>query len=338
MSCINAKWIYKEGYYKELNWRTVYTGKDYYEVGCWSKCGTCENCMNEKANNWLVRNYFEEKRHAKKSFITLTYEHSPLILVKKDLQDYIKRLRTNLDRSTGEKIKIFTAGEYGDSKKRPHFHVIIYGWQDENAKYLNVNKKGNVYYQSDLIHDTWGKGRTSYQKFDTNEIAYLSLYNTPNEIYKKEYLLNKSSLKKLESYAYSNITHLNKNLLKEIEMLRKKVEESKSGYIAIKEFNTWSQSLGWEMFEKEYINSKEYAFEHYIKDGTFVTPTPWIKKLANKYGDVRAMQELIRREENMVRETNEAKYKGKILIEQATKKKREILEWNDTKKTGKGIL
>ena len=121
MGCPNSKWIYKKGTYLELNWRTVMTGKEDYEVGCWAKCGTCSSCMNEKANNWLVRNYFEEKKHEKKSFITLTYEHSPLILVKKDLQDYIKRLRINLDRRTGEKIRIFTAGEYGDVNKRPHY-------------------------------------------------------------------------------------------------------------------------------------------------------------------------------------------------------------------------
>lgn len=338
MSCINAKWIYKEGYYKELTWREVYTGNNYYQVGCWSKCGTCSSCMNEKANNWLVRNYYEEKRHVKKSFITLTYEHSPLILVKKDLQDYVKRLRTNLDRSTGEKIRIFTAGEYGDVNKRPHYHLIIYGWQDEKARYLDVNKKGNVYYTSDLIKDTWGQGRVSYQKFGTDEIAYLALYNTPNEIYKKEYLLNKNSLNKLEQYANSNIKHLSKNLLKKIKELRKKVEESKTGYVSIKEFNTWSQALGWEIFEDEYINSKDYAFEHYIKEGVFPTPTPWLKKLANKYGDVRAMEELLRREKQMQQETNEQRYKAKCLMENAAKKKTDILEWNDTKKTKKAVL
>ena len=145
-------------------------------------------------------------------------------------------------------------------------------------------------------------------------------------------------MNKLEQYANSNIKHLSKNLLKKIKELRKKVEESKTGYVSIKEFNTWSQALGWEIFEDEYINSKDYAFEHYIKEGVFPTPTPWLKKLANKYGDVRAMEELLRREKQMQQETNEQRYKAKCLMENAAKKKTDILEWNDTKKTKKAVL
>ena len=105
--CLNPKLIYKKGHYKEDNYR----GKkgELYELGTYSKCGCCEQCINDKMNNWVVRNYWESKRHVRKSFITVTYEENPYILVKKDFQDFLKRLRIHLDRSTGEKVRFFEA-------------------------------------------------------------------------------------------------------------------------------------------------------------------------------------------------------------------------------------
>lgn len=44
-------------------------------------------------------------------------------MVKKHLQDYIKRVRKN----TGKKLKYFAVGEFGEKSHRPHYHLIMYG-------------------------------------------------------------------------------------------------------------------------------------------------------------------------------------------------------------------
>lgn len=44
------------------------------------------------------------------------------VLHYKDLQDFFKRLRYNLN---GQKFIYFACGEYGDTTKRPHYHVVI---------------------------------------------------------------------------------------------------------------------------------------------------------------------------------------------------------------------
>ena len=317
--CLNPKWIYKKGFYKSDNYRG-YKGQ-FYELGTFSKCGHCEQCINEKCNNWLVRNYYEEKSHQEKSFITLTYKDNPYIIVKKDLQDFIKRLRIYLDRyENGRKIRIYACQEYGERYNRPHGHVIIYGWEDKKAKYLEINQKGNIVYQSNIIQKIWGLGRTSYQKFDENEVPYISLYNTAKETYKKCMLVNREKIKKLEKYAKTTYYKFNdnarKNLLKELKEIKKEFEKSKSKYLAIKEYNTWSIALGWENFYKEFLkNSENYAFIEYIGESEFPTPSPWVKKLANM-GYYSAIKEMYRREQEIIQSKNEEEeiQKNKDLI------------------------
>ena len=65
-------------------------------------------------------------------FVTLTYDEQNLprddkgrgILVKKDLQDWLKRFRAAID---PVKIRFYGVGEYGDKNWRPHFHVLLFG-------------------------------------------------------------------------------------------------------------------------------------------------------------------------------------------------------------------
>lgn len=338
--CLNPKWVYKQGRYKESNYRGE--KGQFYELGTWSKCGSCETCVAERANNWLVRNYYEERAHQKKCFITLTYAENPYILVKKDMQDFLKRLRTNLDRSTGEKIRVFTNGEYGTINNRPHHHIIIYGWEDDQAKLIDINKKGNTVYQSKLIHETWGLGRTSYQNWHENEVPYIALYNTAQESFKRSYKLSREKIRVLERIAKNNIRmpeQQRKNLYKELSEYYEILEKEKKQYLQVKEYNTWSQSLGWEEFQKEYYRNNQYDFTEYINGTQFVvsTPSSWIKKLANE-GDIQAAQEMFRRESEIIMSRTEAEERGKSIIKIMERRKKEIMDWRDQKTETEGIF
>ena len=330
--CLKPKWIYKKGNYKENNYRGL--KGDFYELGTFAKCGTCSQCLADKANNWVVRNWYEEKAHTKKCFLTLTYAESPIILVRKDLQNFMKRFRQYLDYyENGTKIRIFYAGEYGTVRNRPHYHIIVYGWEDTNAKYLCINDKKQIVLQSDIIQKIWGLGRTSYQNFSTKEAPYISLYNTNKETFKKAYKINRQKLKKLEDYAKTNARlndAIRKNMLEEINAARRALEDEKVKYYMIKEFNGWSTALGWEEFEKAYYTSEKYVFTEYIEDCEYLTPSPWLKKLANA-GDIQAAIELKNREEQADKETNEEVARMKAEIRESMKKKTEIFEWTDKK-------
>lgn len=353
--CLSPKWIYKKGFYKESNYRG--NKGDFYELGTYSKCGSCEACINEKSNNWVIRNYYEQKGFGEKAcFITLTYKENPIFLVKKDLQDFIKRFRYEINKEYLEKQKYakknysprvfelwkqihedeyiraryFAAGEYGSAKGRPHFHLIIYGWTDENIKLLDVNKKKNILYKSEIIEKTWGLGRTTYQKFNEYEVPYIALYNTAQETFKKAYKLTMEKVKALRAKADNLIRNQaqRKNLIIELQELEKELQDKKEKYLLIKEFNTWSLSLGWNQFAAQYFKTRNYAWIEYIEGTAFVTPTPWVKKLANA-GIEAAAQEMFRREAEIIQSATEEEEARKTMNRLLHKRKKEILDYQE---------
>ena len=294
--CLNPQFLNREGRYIEDNYRGKKGEK--YEICAVVKCGNCAECVNEKANAWVVRNFYEAKKYGDNiSFITLTYKDNPHFLVKKDLQDFMKRLRRYLEyHGYKEKIRYFACGEYGEKRGRPHYHILIYNWTDPNAYFTRFNKRSNAIMFSPVINEVWKLGIHSYQIFNSREIPYMSLYTTPHETIKRSYLMSIDNanylLQRLKTES-SPICRL--NVIKALERAIKRREKEKTEFIQVKEFNLWSQSLGWSEFKKQY-SPYFYVFTEYIEDKEFPTPSPWVKKLANA-GDKNATVEMFRREE-----------------------------------------
>ncbi|AZL82835.1 replication initiator protein [Apis mellifera associated microvirus 58] len=115
-------------------------------------CGKCPKCTKARINSWLFRLTIHARKYPYPLFITLTYDdkHLPVhsksgrvSLDKSDPQKWFKRLRKSLDGQMD--LSYFLVGEYGTKRKRPHYHVLLYG--------LPHNK-------SELIYKTWGLGFT----------------------------------------------------------------------------------------------------------------------------------------------------------------------------------
>lgn len=97
-------------------------------------CGQCIACRINKSRMWVGRMLLEYYEHPVASFITLTYgEKCPNELVKKDLQDFFKRLRSIWP----EKIRYYAVGEYGEENGRPHYHAILFGVPPEAKPYVD---------------------------------------------------------------------------------------------------------------------------------------------------------------------------------------------------------
>ena len=332
--CLKPKLIIRDGKYTVKNFRGD-RGEEYH-IMAFTHCGHCSECIAQKANNWVVRNYYESKAYNEMSFITLTYAKSPFFLIRKHLQDFMKRFRRYLEYHEKIKIRAFYAGEYGTIRKRPHFHIIVYGWSTKDLIYKGLSKKGYPIFESEIIKKLWGKGITTYQHFKDKEIAYIALYNTPNETESKGYILEilkaKELLEKLKKEKCLEYRH---EIIKELNNAIKIAEERKEKYINIKEFNGWSKALGWEEFYKEFSKNKtNYAFKEYIKDAEFPTPTPWVKKLANM-NNYSAIAEMRLREQALTTQLETetiSEIKNKKLLSKWKKHIFEIEEWQTTKK------
>ncbi len=97
-------------------------------------CGKCGACRHNRRTEWAFRLKVEH-RHAKSAFfITLTYTDATLpvtpygevTLSKKDVQDFIKRLRKENSKKWSEQLRYYAVGEYGTKTDRPHYHIILF--------------------------------------------------------------------------------------------------------------------------------------------------------------------------------------------------------------------
>lgn len=115
--------------------------------------------------------------HPKNSFITLTYSDENLVsprLQYKDFQDFIKRLRDKIGYQPEDRIGVFVTGEYGDEKKRPHWHAIIFNWRPEDLVYLRSNKRGDKIYKSASLDELWGKNDPKKKPNEIGDVTFHS--------------------------------------------------------------------------------------------------------------------------------------------------------------------
>lgn len=143
-------------------------------------CGKCIKCLKRRSNGWAFRLEQEQKRSTSSAFLTLTYERCPIssngfqTLVKKDFQDFMKRLRKFISdkyielgyKSKDEipSLKYYACGEYGGKTQRPHYHAIMY-----NLPYQAVN-------DLQIITSKWQHGYCYIAKSEPASIMYVAKY------------------------------------------------------------------------------------------------------------------------------------------------------------------
>ena len=156
--------------------RNPYYSKE-YKIYC--PCRQCEWCHKKRISHWTIRlaDEIESSPHGG-FFITLTYanEHLPpnFSLCKKDVQDWMKRLRKRIyDKlCKNRKIKYFIAGEYGSQTNRPHYHAVIYNL----STYEYFTKIDELTF---LIQS----GNETLYKSDLWEYGHITIgYNTSSEV------------------------------------------------------------------------------------------------------------------------------------------------------------
>jgi len=73
-------------------------------------------------------------------------------------------------------------GEYGENyTKRPHYHIIFFGYKPKDLEPYGTNKQGQTLYTSLKLTKLWGKGNT-----DVSDVTYESCSYVARYIMKKQ--------------------------------------------------------------------------------------------------------------------------------------------------------
>lgn len=132
-------------------------------------CGKCLPCQKKRRSDWSFRLQQEYMYSDSALFITLTYNDLNIprtkegyqTLYKKDLQNYIKRLRNDHVsyvskqlqipkkevKNVSKPIRYYAVGEYGSKTRRPHYHLLLFNYEIANLSPISLqwkNTKNNT--------------------------------------------------------------------------------------------------------------------------------------------------------------------------------------------------
>ena len=140
-------------------------------------CKQCTGCRQEYSRQWAMRNMHEASLWLNNIFITLTYDNENLpqhnTLIKKDYQDFMKRLRKHKKANTNNPIRYYQCGEYGEKFGRPHYHAILFNTNFRDREIIQGHKGLT---QSETLSKLWGKGHSSIGDVTFQSAAYVAGY------------------------------------------------------------------------------------------------------------------------------------------------------------------
>lgn len=171
----------------------TFHGDDKYRVGSSFPlpCGQCVGCRLARSREAATKITLENMLHEKSIFLTLTYadEFLPYIvnpetgemlstLKPQDFTLFMKRLRRQIAYHFPDNgnIRFYGCGEYGTENQRPHYHIIIFGFEPSDKKLYKTTFRGDKLYNSDFLEKCWPKGFINFGNVTFESAAYVARY------------------------------------------------------------------------------------------------------------------------------------------------------------------
>lgn len=120
----------------------------------------------------------EAEQHARNAFVTLTYsdEHMPKggSLDPTHLRQFLKSLRTRLEREGEARVRFFGVGEYGERSSRPHYHLALFNY-DPCPERISARRCSGCP-RCLRLTQIWGKGLVDNAFLTADSAAYIAGY------------------------------------------------------------------------------------------------------------------------------------------------------------------
>lgn len=163
-------------------------------------CGKCLGCRLDYSRMWATRSSneaFMHNHYNNCSFLTLTFNSdmlnrrsNPHSLNKVAFRSWIKRLRKAVKSTYNVEFRYMCCGEYGSRHSRPHYHMLIYGFNFPDKyvyKYNNIRGKKILYYRSDFLEKIWSPPYSS----DSYGFSVIGDVNFESSAYVARYVTKK---------------------------------------------------------------------------------------------------------------------------------------------------
>lgn len=159
-------------------------------------CGKCVGCRNDRAQQWSTRIVHEASMYKQNCFVTLTYSDENLpdsySVNITEIQKFMKRLRKHISMEYNRNLKLyqwgdtpkpkkpicryFAVGEYGSKTLRPHYHLIIFGYDFPDKVLWRVTDRSHRCYRSDLLEKAWPFGQSEIGNVTEQSAGYVARY------------------------------------------------------------------------------------------------------------------------------------------------------------------
>lgn len=148
-------------------------------------CGKCLACLKRWRELWSHRLMLENLCHSASAFVTLTYAEDTcpkdMSLQPVHFELFMKRLREHCWRKEEKKIRFYGVGEYGEISERPHYHVLLFGYQTcLRGQSWYTERRTSCCSRCDLIRDIWGMGHIGLGSVTHQSVRYVCGYMTKN--------------------------------------------------------------------------------------------------------------------------------------------------------------
>lgn len=145
-----------------------------------SLCNIHKDYLNETFPHYVI------SRPSKEFFIKDT-SPSFAVVSKKDIQDFVKRLRTSISRnplfvSEDREVTYFICSEYGPKTFRPHYHGILFFKSQNIAEWAVSNGVYDAWRKQSLPIDSYGNKIASYVTMSESAASYVSKYVTCDDL------------------------------------------------------------------------------------------------------------------------------------------------------------
>lgn len=147
-------------------------------------CGQCLSCRINHRRVWAHRIMLEASLWPHNAFLTLTYSDDKLPsngVSVTEHQSFMRLLRAQWHRATGQTFRFYMCAEYGDKTFRPHYHYALFNFpscKGSGAVYVNRKYVPCRCEICSFVTRVWNKGHIFIGRLEQESAQYIAGYVT----------------------------------------------------------------------------------------------------------------------------------------------------------------